>query len=173
MNWCYKWPIILLQARLQFGITWGHQIKGTIIINLFWIPAETCYQNPHQCFFIRGKIMKFQVDQLKTFYWIDWEDLPEDKKMNCLWARIMHSYVLEFLSPSMVVIGISIIVITQKIQCMLSKSSPFMLRNSARLQLSVLKFSCRASFHHHPHKHLLHQRPCHGNQENQNHKKSQ
>ena len=91
-------------------------------------------------FIINGKIMKFQVDQLKTFYWIDREDLPEDKKMNCLWARIMHSYVLEFLSPSMVVIGISIIVITQKIQCMLSKSSPFMLRNSARLQSSVFKF---------------------------------
>ena len=59
--------------------------------------------------------MKFQVDQLKTFYRINREDLPEDKKMNCLWARIMHSYVLEFLSPSMVVIGISIIVITQNI----------------------------------------------------------
>ena len=84
--------------------------------------------------------------------------------------------VLEFLSPSMVVIGI--IVITQKIQCMLSisshscirPSSPFMLRNSARLQLSVLKFSCRASFHHRPHKHTLHHRPCHGNDENQHHK---
>ena len=160
---------------------WDNLRSSDIIINLFWIPAETCHQNPHQFFFIKGKIMKFQVDQLKTFYWIDREDLPEDKKMNCLWARIMHSYVLEFLSPSMVVIGISIIVITQKIQCMLSisshccirPSSPFMLRNSARLQSSVLKFSCRASFHHHPHKHLLHQRPCHGNHENQNHKKSQ
>ena len=122
--------------------------------------------------------MKFQVDQLKTFYRINREDLPEDKKMNCLWARIMHSNVLEFLSPSIVVNLISIIVITQKIQCMLSisshcgirPSSPFMLRNSARLQSSVLKFSCRASFHHHPHKHLLHQRPCHGNHQNQNHK---